>query len=793
MRGFYSPINQLAEQMARPKGTGAEFMTELSKKPGFKQAEVEDRNLQALQSMPKMSRDDFIANLKAQRPTQPEEAVNRGEDTHHEEYTLPGGTNYREILLQHPHGSFPGVGAHFGGAPNILASMRVKDRVSPEGKKILHIEEIQSDWHKKGSKKGYAPIGEDLHDTAKQAERAYNQLQAKRKEASAGAAAWGSKHNEAETEHQRDMAKRMLSKYNSDVMDLSPQVMKAEEAHRVAKERAHSAVPDAPFKKNWHELALKRMIQHAAEQGHYEIHITPGETQARRWGAEGEGAKGFHDLYNKQIPQFLNKFGKQFGAQVRQGEIETGGYKVNRDSGDLPYRVESEHSPDIISRHATPDEAWAHAEKLGMAPTHRFDITPEMREHVLKHGMPLYNEGGSVDRDEGLKKFLESSTEKRRMYHGTRHYTRGVPGGHPITSPEADPNYTENMRSTGGFKAITPGIRGMSFVTPDTEFANEYAGESKQSDKMSGAVYPVHVQVKHPFDYENLAHVRAVAKLLKPTDDKWAMHYGKNPQQIHDRLASGAWEYIEDPHVQAAAKKLGHDAMYMSEHGVKNLGVFNPNAIKSAIGNRGTYDVNEPDINKAKGGLVNDYRGDHKAPNPANGSPLHNVAKGAYPEDFYASHGFRSYVDTGRDYDQANYQKVKNAKNNPEYMVLAHRAVPSDVYQKSLKHSDPLIRPGDWVTLEKQYAKDHGEHALKGDYKIASMRVPAKHLYTNGDSLHEWGYHPTQVVDKAKGRLVSRETVKPIAHGIIKERVTVSPDMDTMQYELMKHITKKVK
>ena len=397
MKGFYSPINALAEQMTRPKGTGAEFMTELSKKPGFKQAEVEDRNLQALQSMPKMAREDFIANLKAQRPTMPEESVFADEArlnknmnvvpsfTHHEDYTLPGGTNYREILLQHPQGSFPGVSGHFGGAPNVLASMRVKDRMSPEGKKILHIEEIQSDWHKKGSKKGYAPVGEDLHDTAKQAERAYNQLQAKRKEASAGAATWESKHKEAGSEHQRDMAKRMMDKYNSDVMGLTPQVMKAEEAHRAAKERAHSAVPDAPFKKNWHELALKRMIQHAAESGHDEIHITPGATQAERWGASGDGAKGFHDLYDKQLPQFLNKFGKQFGAQVRQGSIEKPDMDIVRANAEKHYGEGS--------------DAYNQAMANMQTPTHRFDITPEMREHVLKHGMPLYAKGGAVSRE----------------------------------------------------------------------------------------------------------------------------------------------------------------------------------------------------------------------------------------------------------------------------------------------------------------------------------------------------------------------------------------------------------
>ena len=391
MRGFYSPINALAEQMTRPKGTGAEFMTELSKKPGFKQAEVEDRNLQTLQSLPKMAREDFIANLKAQRPTMPEEDMRLEGDTHHDEHTLPGGSNYREILLQHPQGSFGGVREHFGGAPNILASMRVKDRTSPEGKKILHIEEIQSDWHKKGSKKGYAPIGEDLHDTAKQAERKYNALVAKRMEASGNASAFEKqvRANEGQPETiGSNYARTMFVKHNREVMDLSPQVMKAEEAHRVAKERAYSAVPDAPYKKNWHELALKRVIQHAAQKGYDEIHITPGATQAERWGAKDEGAKGFHDLYDKQMPQFLNKFGKQFGVQTRQAPfVHTQDPKTAAEDDDLLAQLGVE-----TPRNVKPQML------------HSFPITPQMREHVLKNGMPLYAEGGDVSRETGKAK-----------------------------------------------------------------------------------------------------------------------------------------------------------------------------------------------------------------------------------------------------------------------------------------------------------------------------------------------------------------------------------------------------
>ena len=37
---------------------------------------------------------------------------------------------------------------------------------------------------------------------------------------------------------------------------------------------------------------------------------------------------------------------------------------------------------------------------------------------------------------------------------------------------------------------------------------------------------------------------------------------------------------------------------------MKNLGVYDPKKIKSAIGNRGTYDTTKADITKAKGGSI---------------------------------------------------------------------------------------------------------------------------------------------------------------------------------------------
>jgi hypothetical protein len=53
---------------------------------------------------------------------------------------------------------FQGVPIHFGGEPGILASMRLKDRTGPNGEKLLHLEELQSDWHQEGRDRGYSTI-----------------------------------------------------------------------------------------------------------------------------------------------------------------------------------------------------------------------------------------------------------------------------------------------------------------------------------------------------------------------------------------------------------------------------------------------------------------------------------------------------------------------------------------------------------------------------------------------------------------------------------------------------------
>jgi hypothetical protein len=131
-----------------------------------------------------------------------------------------------------------------------------------------------------------------------------------------------------------------------------------------------------------------------------------------------------------------------------------------------------------------------------------------------------------------------------------------------------------------------------------------------------------------------------------------------------------------------------------------------------------------------------DYQGEHGAPMKDSGSPLYNVT-GVYPKDFYSGKGFQYYADLGseKNMDLSSYGTINSYLGMPDRPITVYRAVPKDPDIKG-------INKGDWVTINRDYAKEHGQGALNGDYKILKKQVYARDLFTAGDSHHEWGYDP---------------------------------------------------
>ncbi|MFW9601839.1 MAG: hypothetical protein ACMV1B_05920 [Prevotella sp.] len=122
---------------------------------------------------------------------------------------------------------------------------------------------------------------------------------------------------------------------------------------------------------------------------------------------------------------------------------------------------------------------------------------------------------------------------------------------------------------------------------------------------------------------------------------------------------------------------------------------------------------------------------EHKAPyNDGYSKPLHDMTD-IYPDDIY-THGVQYYGD-GVHYDRLAIDIMKKVRGNPDARIRVYRAVPKDLKETKL-------RDGDWITISREYAKEHGENNLDGKYKIIEQMVLAKHVFTDGNSIHEQGY-----------------------------------------------------
>ena len=507
---FYSAVDEALAAIKRPKGTGAEFYTELTKQAGVKKAELADRKLeQAFKAKGKMTKEEAQQVLADNPPPKLKEKVydestaidendlremvsqemfgkpysqigfgsaqhrqisdevykrmDADNGTTHGVYRLPDGENYREILLKLPSerpyagnysdpakydadlraynasGKSDYQSSHFKDDANVLAHMRVQDRKGPNGEKILHVEEIQSDWHQAGRKKGYRNAeGLDAIELESKA------ITEERKNLVAELSAQETQNGFVSLENQKKWDK-----------------FKEKEYFFNQKNREfYDQVQDAPFKKNWHELAMKRLLNYAADNGYDSIAITPGAEQAKRYdlskhvdaviwerdadgkitftpekdgmaltgpktvgqgelsdhlGKEvaekilrdeetsgalggvdlqvgGEGMKGFYD---KMLPDYLNNFGKQYGAQVGIYDIDIP-KMINVGSG-----AQTEVGRQQI-------------------PLHNFPITPEMRESIKQKGLPLYQQIGIPTAGAGAaSQMLEPQEEPQYAKGGT--------------------------------------------------------------------------------------------------------------------------------------------------------------------------------------------------------------------------------------------------------------------------------------------------------------------------------------------------------------------------------------
>jgi len=133
-----------------------------------------------------------------------------------------------------------------------------------------------------------------------------------------------------------------------------------------------------------------------------------------------------------------------------------------------------------------------------------------------------------------------------------------------------------------------------------------------------------------------------------------------------------------------------------------------------------------------------EYRGAHTAPyktEDASTAPAYEMNR-VFPDDVYSPNGYRFYGHGGdaEKMDMDTMAIMQNVKGNPDQPITIYRAVPK-------QFADEDIYTGDWVTPNKEYAMQHGKRFDDG-FHIIEKTVPAKHIWTDGNSIHEFGYDP---------------------------------------------------
>lgn len=130
-------------------------------------------------------------------------------------------------------------------------------------------------------------------------------------------------------------------------------------------------------------------------------------------------------------------------------------------------------------------------------------------------------------------------------------------------------------------------------------------------------------------------------------------------------------------------------------------------------------------------GSGDDYRMAHESPGPHNGAALHDIE--TVMPDFYDHPEWYDYHEAG--ISAESIAQIRAARGNPDAQVTLYRSVPD---------ASMGVRPGDWVTLSKNYAAMHGAHAEdpSKDWPVVAMRVKASEIWSEGNDPNEFGWHP---------------------------------------------------
>jgi hypothetical protein len=173
----------------------------------------------------------------------------------------------------------------------------------------------------------------------------------------------------------------------------------------------------------------------------------------------------------------------------------------------------------------------------------------------------------------GDSKVVDEQGRPLVVYHGTH-------AGEPIERFSED---KIGSRTDEGFM-------GRGFYFGDSIDASSYAGHHPYSDPnrepTGGSVYPAYLSLQNPL----VLYGRKEGERVKRMPDRGVLA----------REAAGLPRSTRAPELRARLEEMGHDGViYKDELGTQEYVAFRPEQIKSATGNRGTFDPKDADITRS--------------------------------------------------------------------------------------------------------------------------------------------------------------------------------------------------
>lgn len=206
-------------------------------------------------------------------------------------------------------------------------------------------------------------------------------------------------------------------------------------------------------------------------------------------------------------------------------------------------------------------------------------------------------------------------------------------------------------------------------------------------------------------------------EIYHPNRDK-NYFYHPETDTIYFKRSSGQWKEMPNEQIKS-------DIKYIDKNGViafKKKNIIEDKQFEKAI--------EKNDIQK-----IESYKDQHTAPlRGTDGTTSIDDLTAIYPADIYNKDAARMYGHNDRHKDDIAMYILRKIKGDPEAKVTIYRAIPQNINSE--------INVGDWVTITKKYAEEHGDVRFNGKYKMLSKEVRARDIITDGNSIHEQGYDP---------------------------------------------------